>query len=122
MSILLHQEDWASALAMFRREYVPLFRLDERIRQVYVGTRRVELSAMEYDFLRCLYAGRGYRDKEELARMVWKDVVGIITDQAISRLVRRIREKIEIDPGSPVYLLTERGRGFRLKHVAWPES
>ena len=69
----------------------------------------------------CLYEGRGYRDKEELAQIVWGDVGGVISDQAISRLVRRIREKIEVDAGAPVYLVTERGRGFRLEHVAWPE-
>jgi hypothetical protein len=120
--LLLSQEDWDSALAVFRAEYMPLFRLDERTRQVYIGARRVELSAMEYDFLHCLYEGRGYRDKEELAQVVWEDVSGVTTDQAISRLARRIREKIELDPGDPVYLLTERGRGFRLEHVAWPES
>jgi hypothetical protein len=122
VSVLLCQEDWDNALATYRREYVPLFRLDERIRQVYVGARRVELSAMEYDFLYCLYEGRGYRGKEELAQIVWGDVGGVISDQAISRLVRRIREKIEVDASAPVYLVTERGRGFRLEHVAWPES
>jgi hypothetical protein len=122
VSVLLCQEDWDSALATYRREYVLLFRLDEHTRQVYVGARRVELSAMEYDFLYRLYEGRGYRDKEELAQIVWGDVGGVISDQAISRLVRRVREKIELDPGAPVYLVTERGRGFRLEHVAWPES
>jgi hypothetical protein len=104
------------------RESVPLLRLDERMRQVYVGARRVELSAMEYDFLYCLYGGQGYRDKEELAQIVWGDVGGVISDQPISRLVRRIRGKIEVDASAPVYLLTLRGRGFRLEHVAWPES
>jgi hypothetical protein len=122
VSVLLCQEDWDNALATYRGEYVPLFRLDEHIRQVYVGARRVELSAMEYDFLYCLYEGRGYRGKEELAQIVWGDVRGVKSDQAISRLVRRIREKIEVDAGAPVYLVTERGRGFRLEHVAWPES
>jgi hypothetical protein len=122
VGVLLCQEDWDNALATYRREYVPLFRLDERIRQVYVGARRVELSAMEYDFLYRLYEGRGYRGKEELAQIVWGDVGGVISDQAISRLVRRIREKIEVDASVPVYLVTERGRGFRLEHVAWPES
>jgi hypothetical protein len=122
VSVLLSQSDWGSALATFRREYMPLLRFDERTRQVYVGARRVELSAMEYDFLYCLYRGRGYRDKEELAQMVWGDVSGVVTDQAISRLARRVREKIELDAGNPVYLLTERSRGFRLEHVAWPES
>jgi len=122
VKVLLSQQDWNHAFATFRREYTPLFRLDERVRQVYVGARRVDLSAMEYDFLYCLYKGRGYRDKEELARAVWRDSGGVITDQAISRLVRRIRVKIELDPGDPVYLHTERGRGFRLEHVAWPES
>ena len=45
-----------------------------------------------------------------------------VTDQAVSRLVRRLREKIEPYPSDPVYLLTEHSAGFRLQHVETYQS
>lgn len=113
----LVQDDWDTAVAIFQQEHVPLLRPDPHKQQVYVGARTVELTGMEYKFLFFLYENKGWCDKETLASHVWEAEEGI-TDQAISRLARRIREKIEPDPGQPIYLITERGSGFWLKHIA----
>jgi len=114
--VQLTQEDWDRALAAFQQEYIPSLRLDEYRQKVYVGEREVALTGLEYRFLLCLYENGGWCDKEKLAVQVWNAEEGV-TDQAISRVARRIREKIEPDPGRPIYLITERGSGFWLRHI-----
>ena len=114
--VQLTQKDWDRALADLQQEYIPLLRLDRQRQQVYVGERAVKLTGLEYRLLSCLEENKGWCDKEKLALQVW-DAADGVTDQAISRLVRRVREKIEPDPANPIYLITERGSGFWLRHI-----
>jgi two-component system OmpR family response regulator len=39
---------------------------------------------------------------------------GEVYDRAIDVQIRRLRSKIERDPGNPVLIVTERGAGYRL--------
>jgi len=119
ISLLLTDEDWGKACTAFFREYTPLLRVDEEMPRVFVGKRRVALTALEHKFLFALHRRGGWCEKEELIGEVWGVGEGV-TDQAVSRLVRRIREKIEPVPSNPIYLITEHGLGFRLENVAWP--
>lgn len=112
----LRPEEWNQALAVFRREYIPQLRLDQDRQLLLVGNRRVELTGLEYRFLLSLFDGKGWCEKEKLAMQVWNAQAGV-SDQAIGQLVRRLREKIEPDPSEPMYLITEWGKGFRLKHI-----
>lgn len=53
--------------------------------------------------------------KDTLMRTVWPDeeVVQGIRDDRLAQLIKRLRAKIEPDPGQPVYIQTVRGRGYR---------
>ncbi|UCH61102.1 MAG: winged helix-turn-helix domain-containing protein [Anaerolineales bacterium] len=55
--------------------------------------------------------------KDDLIEAVWPEdrvyTVGI-RDDSLAQLVRRLREKIEVDPSNPRYLQTVPGRGYRL--------
>lgn len=53
--------------------------------------------------------------KDNLVRAVWPDEVPLdgVRDDRLAQLVRRLREKIEFDPGDPVYILTVHGQGYR---------
>jgi len=53
--------------------------------------------------------------KDDLIRAVWPEdrVYGEgIRDDSLAQLVRRLREKIEVDPSNPRYLQTVPGRGY----------
>jgi len=113
MSELLTVEDWVRAMGQVARVRVCR---DRPI--VFVDEEQMPLTDLEYKFLACLLNHHGKCGKETLADQVWNAKEGV-SDQAISRLVLRLRQKIELDPSIPVHLITERGIGFQLSDVDW---
>src|ERR1700737_3345924 len=84
-------------------------------RIVKVGQRDVNLSPKEYDLLRVLvqHAGQALT-REFLLGKLWS-----FTDVQYLRVyVRHLRQKIEVDPERPQYVLTEAGVGYRLRAPA----
>ena len=54
-------------------------------------------------------------DKYSIVKAVWgEDYVDTMYDSAIEKMVSRLRKKIEPDPANPRYILTIRGRGYKL--------
>jgi DNA-binding response OmpR family regulator len=54
-------------------------------------------------------------DKYHIVEAVWgEDYIEEVDDARIEKLVSRLRQKIEPDPSQPCYLVTVRGRGYRL--------
>lgn len=96
----------------------PIFRVGELSvdlvrRIVKVGDREIKLSPKEYDLLRVLvhHAGKVLTHKFLLGEL-WDD----LTDAQYLRVyVRQLRQKIEVDPERPQYVLTETGIGYRLR-------
>jgi two-component system KDP operon response regulator KdpE len=82
-------------------------------RLVKVGDKEVKLSPKEYDLLRILvqHAGKVLTHKLLLSEL-WDQS----TDAQYLRVyVRQLRQKIEIDPERPQFVLTETGIGYRLR-------
>jgi DNA-binding response OmpR family regulator len=52
--------------------------------------------------------------RDQLLDAVWKETVAV-TPRSVDVYVRRLREKIERDPGNPQYLKTFRGIGYRFE-------
>jgi DNA-binding response OmpR family regulator len=52
-------------------------------------------------------------EKDTLMRAVWPHEQMVVGDSRLAQLVKRLREKIELDPVNPVYIQTARGRGYR---------
>ena len=84
--------------------------------EAWVAGRRLPLSPIEVRLLTALGAepGRIVRTEHLVARG-WGDVTAHETFLWVA--VRRLRQKIEADPDHPVYLVTERGVGYRLKRA-----
>jgi len=84
---------------------------------VWVGGQRVEsLTDLEYRLLLLLY-GRMDKicDKYQIVEAVWgQEYLGEVDDARIEKLISRLRSKLEPDPSQPQYLLTVRGRGYKL--------
>jgi two-component system KDP operon response regulator KdpE len=56
---------------------------------------------------------------ETLLDRVWSDADGA-DPSYVWVTIRRLRRKVELDPDTPRYLLTERGIGYRLSSIASP--
>jgi hypothetical protein len=78
------------------------------------------LTELEYRLLQTLY-GRLDKlcDKYLIVESVWgQEYIDTVDDARIEKLVSRLRNKIEPDPSQPRYLVTVRGRGYRLRQHA----
>ena len=76
----------------------------------------VELTAKEFDLMELLMRnpGRVY-SRENLLNVVWGyEYAGDY--RTVDVHVRRLREKLELDPANPEYILTKWGVGYYLKH------
>ena len=74
--------------------------------------KAVDLTQKEYDLLLYLIGARGVVfSREELMQKVWNyDYYGDM--RTVDVTVRRLREKIEDDPGKPTRIMTRRGAGY----------
>ncbi len=83
---------------------------------VTIGGRRVSLTALEYRLVSLLYENKNrIVDKYEIVEGVWGDEHLLEVDDArIEKLISRVRHKVEPEPANPVYIVTARGRGYRL--------
>ncbi len=83
-------------------------------RLVTVNGARVKLSPHEFDLLRVLAQNRGkLLTHPALLREVWGPAYGAEAHY-LHVYISHLRRKIEPDPSSPRYLLTEPGSGYRL--------
>ena len=89
-------------------------RIDVAERTVTVVGKRVKLSPHEFDLLRVLAQNRGkLLTHRALLREVWGPAYGVEAHY-LHVYISHLRRKIEPDPTSPRYLLTEPGAGYRL--------
>ena len=75
----------------------------------------LELTAKEYDLLSFLTQNKGYVfSREQLLEKVWGyDFAG--DTRTVDVHIRWLRQKIEIDPSNPKYLITVRGTGYKME-------
>jgi hypothetical protein len=92
-------------------------RLDVESGNVWVDGRQTPtLTELEYRLLLLLY-GRLNKicDKYTIVEAVWgEEYIDQVDDARIDKLLSRLRAKIEPDPPNPRYLVTVRGRGYKL--------
>ena len=95
----------------------PGVQLDVDSGDVWVdGVRVPLLTDLEFRLLRLLDERRDkLTDKYAIVTTVWGEkYLGEVDDARIEKLVSRLRAKLEADPADPRYLLTQRGRGYKL--------
>ncbi|HZD44373.1 MAG TPA: winged helix-turn-helix domain-containing protein, partial [Methanomicrobiales archaeon] len=92
-------------------------RVDVESGSVWVdGRQTATLTDLEYRLLLLLY-GRPNQicDKYQIVESVWgEDYIDQVDDARIDKLLSRLRAKIEPDARNPRYILTVRGRGYKL--------
>ena len=89
-------------------------RLDSGERSAWKGEEHVDLTAKEFDLMELLMRnpGRVY-SRENLLNVVWGyEYIGDY--RTVDVHVRRLREKLELDPANPEYIRTKWGVGYYL--------
>ncbi|HWQ15835.1 MAG TPA: response regulator transcription factor [Roseiflexaceae bacterium] len=88
--------------------------IDEPRHRVTARGKEINLTPMEFELLYFLAANAGHVfDRETLFREVWGyDYVG--ETNLVDVCVRRLREKVEVEPSRPKLILTVRGVGYKL--------
>jgi two-component system phosphate regulon response regulator PhoB len=82
---------------------------------VQVQGRNVLTTVREFRLLEYLATHRGrVMTRDQLLDAVWKETA-FVTPRSIDVYIRRLREKIELDPRHPQYLKTLRGIGYRFE-------
>ncbi|SDZ17844.1 DNA-binding response regulator, OmpR family, contains REC and winged-helix (wHTH) domain [Proteiniborus ethanoligenes] len=89
--------------------------LNTNTKMVTVDGEEIRLTPIEYKILRLLMENRGrVFSIEEIYEKVWKEPY-FNSDNTVAVHIRRIREKIEINPGEPKYLKVVWGIGYKIE-------
>jgi DNA-binding response OmpR family regulator len=91
------------------------FRLDTESRVAFREGQEIELTAREFDLVELLMRNPGkVFSRDALLKLVWgEDYRGDI--RTVDVHIRRIREKMEVDPAEPAKIMTKWGVGYYLK-------
>lgn len=90
--------------------------LDQYTKEVSIHSKSIRLTAKEFQILKLLmsHPGRVY-SAEEIYESVWKEEA--INTETIMVHVRKLREKIEINPRKPEYLKVVWGIGYKIEKM-----
>lgn len=93
-------------------------KLDSSERSVWKQGKQVELTAKEFDLMELLMRNRGrVYSRENLLNVVWGyEYIGDY--RTVDVHVRRLREKLELDPANPQFIRTKWGVGYYLPNDA----
>ncbi len=110
-------EDYVRRQRIVRRGAGHAIRVDADSGEVWVAGRQAPtLTQLEYRLIMLLYGHLGkICDKYAVVEAVWgQDYMDEVDDARIEKLISRLRQKLEPDPVNPQYLITVRGRGYKL--------
>ncbi|MGA9531288.1 MAG: winged helix-turn-helix domain-containing protein [Anaerolineales bacterium] len=124
LGVLVEGELFCSIFAHFvmRRTRAPEVReagiyIDEDSGDVWVdGVRIPVLTDLEFRLMELLDERRDkITDKYTIVTGVWgEEYLEDVDDARVEKLISRLRSKIEPEPSEPRYLITRRGRGYKL--------
>jgi len=90
--------------------------VDHERRHVTRGDTDVELTRLEFDLLAFLLRNPNrVVSRDELLKSVWESSAEWQDPATVTVHVRRLRQKLEIDPSEPLHILTVYGVGYRFE-------
>jgi DNA-binding response OmpR family regulator len=90
--------------------------IDSARHEVLVNGTTVELTAREFDLLLFLASSRGQVfSRGQLLEQVWESSTDWQDPATVTVHIRRLRQKIEVDPHNPRWVTTVWGVGYRFK-------
>jgi DNA-binding response OmpR family regulator len=79
------------------------------------GDQALNLTPTEFRLLAYLAQNRGRAiSRDQIIEAVWGHAPDLESDRAVNVHIRRLREKVEIDPAQPALILTVPGIGYRM--------
>ena len=91
--------------------------IDDESKQVIVDGGEVKLTPVQYKILKLLTANAGrVFPIDEIYERVWKETA-FSAENTVAVHIRRIREKIEINPKDPKYLKVVWGIGYKVEKM-----
>jgi len=89
--------------------------LDQNTGQARRGDQVINLTPIEFRLLSHLARHRGQAlSRGQIVEAVWGYAPDLESEKAVNVHIRRLREKIELDPAQPALILTVPGIGYRL--------
>lgn len=89
--------------------------IDQAGGRVFRNGKEIPLSAMEYRLFGIFLANRGrILSRNQLLEAAWDFAGDFVNDNTLSVYIKRLREKIEVDPQKPEIIRTVRGLGYRM--------
>ena len=90
-------------------------RLDVNSGAVSKDGAEVFLSALEYRLLLYFFQHKGKLvTRDNLKDAIWDSAGEYVSDNALNVYIKRLREKVETDPGDPRIIVTVRGLGYKV--------
>lgn len=87
--------------------------------RAYLYGKPLDLTSAEYRLLCLLVRNIGrIVTRDTILNELWDGSGDFVDDNTLSVYVRRLREKVEVDPSHPQHLLTVRGFGYQWKEAA----
>lgn len=90
--------------------------LDDYTKEVIANGKKVKLTVKEYEILKLLIKnpGRVY-SAEQIYELVWNEKA--ISTETIMVHIRRLREKVEVNPKKPQYIKVVWGIGYKIEKI-----
>lgn len=84
--------------------------------KVTVNDEEVFLTSLEYKLLLTMANNRNKLfTREEILSQIWDVDEAFVNDNTLTVYIKRLREKIEIDPKNPIIIKTIRGMGYKIE-------
>jgi DNA-binding response OmpR family regulator len=95
--------------------YAADLRIDLDQGAVWRGDERIDLTPIELRLLTFLARHPGQAlSRGQILDAVWGSAAGIDSERTVNVHIRRLREKVELEPSKPALILTVPGTGYRL--------
>lgn len=83
--------------------------------KVYKNNTEILLTALEYRLLLVFLNHQGQiLSRSQILEGIWDVAGNYVNDNTLSVYIKRLREKLEDDPGDPLIIVTVRGLGYRM--------
>jgi DNA-binding response OmpR family regulator len=97
------------------RLYLRDLLIDRSRNQVWRGQREINLTPTEFKLLVFLARHPGQAlSRTQIVEAVWGYEADVESERTVNVHIRRLREKVELDPSHPTLILTVPGVGYRL--------
>lgn len=91
-------------------------RINTKQAKIYKDNEVIFLTALEYKLLLILIENRGnVLTREQILADIWDVSEDYVNDNTLTVYIKRLREKVEVDPNNPKIIKTIRGMGYMVE-------